>query len=135
MRILALSLCVSMPLTAWSGSPHACDTNLTHEQWRAVRNETSGGDPVLDEAIAVEKARYAEDSSNKPQPVAVDWAEAKKIVLLGAVRQTFEHLDRTVTLLTWSGRLYTSREPRQGDLGRLTTVVDPCGVYILRTLE
>ncbi len=140
MRIATFVLLGCISLNAW-GNPAACGDagqhpadRLTPEQWRAVLNEKAGGDPVLEEAIAVERYRYQERSPQS-KDIPIDWAQVRKLVLLGAVKQTFEHADLTIVVITITGRAYTSQEPHAGDLGRLTEVVDPCGVYILRTLE
>ena len=141
MRIATFVLLGSISLNAWGNSAMCGDAwrqhadLLTPEQWQAVLNEKAGGDPVLEEAIAVEKYKYQERSPKSKDHTPIDWAQVRKLVLLGAVKETFEHADLTVALVTVSGRAYTSREPHAGDLGRLTDVVDPCGVYILRVLE
>ena len=141
MRIATFVLLGSISLNAWGNSAMCGDARrqhadlLTPEQWQAVLNEKAGGDPVLEEAIAVEKYKYQERSPKSKGLTPIDWAQVRKLVLLGAVKETSEHADLTVALVTVSGRAYTSRESHAGDLRRLTDVVDPCGVYILRTLE
>ena len=141
MRIATFVLLGSISLNAWGNSAMCGDARrqhadlLTQEQWQAVLNEKAGGDPVLEEAIAVEKYKYQERSPKSKDLIPIDWAQVRKLFLLGAVKETFEHADLTVALVTVSGRAYTSRESHASDLGRLADVVDPCGVYILRAFE
>ncbi len=136
----ALSLVCGTALAANSpkcgdGKPQHSDL-LTSEQWHVVRSAERSDDPVMQAAIALDKRAERYDPNLKPKdakPLA--WSQVRKLVLLGAVDETWEHLNNTVQVRTIEGQWYVSKEPHHGDMARLTAVVDPCGVYIPRFVE
>jgi hypothetical protein len=129
------------PLVAWAGPSMCGDTKpqradlLTHEQWRAVLAETPNGDPVLEEAVALEKAKYKEERPDVGQPIRVEWLQARKLILLGAVKTAVQYHDLSVWLLTATGKAYLTREPKIDEVFQVTSVVDPCGIYIQHVTE
>jgi hypothetical protein len=141
MRIALLTLLNSISISVWAGPTWCGDAGpqhadlLTTDQWKAVLSEQAGSDPVLEGALAVERHKYSTDIPNSENTTPIEWTQVRKLVLLGAVKRTFEGHALAIFLVTISGRRYSSREPHAGDLGRLTDVVDPCGVYIHRVLE
>jgi hypothetical protein len=142
MKHISLLVVCLIPLVAHA-EPRLCDESgpqradlLTPEQWQSVLNEEPNGDPVLVEAIAAEKARHDYlGAMETAEPIAIDWAQARKLVLLGVVRTTFQSHDLTVRLLTRSGRLYVTEEPRIDEIWRVAHIVDPCDVYIQHVTE
>ena len=78
MRIATFVLLGSVSLNAWGNSAMCGDARrqhadlLTAEQWQAVLDEKAGGDPVLEEAIAVEKVRYQERSPKSKDLIPID---------------------------------------------------------------
>src|SRR2546427_8162266 len=83
MRIATFVLLGSISLNAWGNSAMCGDARrqhadlLTPEQWQAVLNEKAGGDPVLEEAIAVEKYKYQERSPKSKDHIPIDWAQVR----------------------------------------------------------
>ena len=141
MRIPAVIAAIVLPLAAQARPPQCGDGKaqhadlLSYEQWQAVLSERADGDPVLEEAIAVEKVKYGAKAPVVGDPIKIGWAQARKLVLLGAIRQTFEAHDLTVMLLSISGRRYTTKQPTLNELSRVVAAVDPCAIFIMRVLE
>ena len=141
MRIGTLAVLTLLASAAQARPPHCGDGTsqhaglLTYEQWQEVLNEKSGGDPILEEAIAVEKAKYRHDAPKSGAPIKIQWVAARKLLLLGAIRETFEAHNLSVTLVSISGQRYAAQEPNIGEIGRVADTVDPCGVYIMRIME
>jgi hypothetical protein len=142
MRSLIVAIFSLAPLSIVAAQPPLCgDKKAQHadllsvEQWQSVLNETPGDDPVLEEAIALEKAKYGEEPPNLEKAIRVNWDQARKLILLGAVRQTEQNHNLTVWLITGTGRIYVSREPHIDEIYRVAGIVDPCGVYIQHTTE
>lgn len=138
MRIALVTLLNLISISAWAGTPQCGDAArqhadlLTSDQWRVVLGGDAGGDPVLEGAIAVETHKYKDDVPLSKTITLIEWSKARKLVLLGAVKQTTEGEHLRFVLVTISGQRYESLAPRAGDLDRLIHVVDPCGVYIRR---
>ena len=131
MRIGTLALLTMLAFAAQARPPLCGDRTsqtadlLTYEQWQQVLSEESVGDPVIEEAIAVERAKYPHDAPTSVAPIKIEWEAARKLVLLGAIRQTFEAHDLSVKLVSISGQRYASREPKIGEIGRVADTVDP----------
>jgi hypothetical protein len=144
MRTLLLVLCTFMA-TGAVASPVMCgDTKSQHanllspEQWQAVLGGRAGGDPVLEEAAALERIPEEHQPPEEelllalPKPRSLTWAQARTIILLGAARQIIQSHNLTVQLFTRSGKTYKTREPRINEVWKIAAVVDPCGLYIRR---
>jgi hypothetical protein len=124
----------AQPPQCGDGKPQHADL-FTYEQWQAVLNEKGDGDPVLEEAIAAEKARSQDNAVAKVDPIKVEWAQARKLVLLGAIQEVIESLNKSVMLVSVLGRRYATKEPRLSEILRVADAVDPCSIYIRRILE
>ncbi len=62
---------------------------------------------------------------------AIEWQDAKQMILRGqAVRVSQAH-SRRVDLVTRDGRSYSTTEPKLDDVGGLIKEVDPKGVFII----
>lgn len=129
-----ISIVGAQPPLCGDKTPQHTDL-LSFEQWQSVLNETPGDDPVLEEAIALEKAKYGEKPPTLEKAIRVTWDQARKLILLGAVRQTEQSHDLTVWLITGTGRIYVSREPQIDEIYRVAGIVDPCDIYIQHTTE
>jgi hypothetical protein len=144
MRTLVAIAC----LVVWhsvSASPMCGDSKpeseslLSQEQWNAVRAAAlSGhslvGDTVLKEELVVQRrvVKTGEIAHGKTmqRAVVIPWEQARKMILLGAVRSIFHSQGSKVLLTTLSGRTFASFEPNGGDTRELVNVVDPCRVFI-----
>ena len=97
--------------------------------------EQAHGDPVVEEAIWQERAKRGIAPHKPIETIRITWDQAQKLILLGAIRETFENLNLSVVLTAHSGRKYRAQQPQSDSLSRAIAVVDPCGVYISRVLE
>jgi hypothetical protein len=136
MRIVVITACVLLVPPALLNAA-TCKDPLSSNERRAVIDEDAKGDPVLAEAIALERAKYqrlspAEDVAS---PTETAWEQARRLVLLGAVRVVAQHHDLSVFLFTKSRKAFTTREPRLDEIWKVVKEVDPCGVYVSRLTE
>ena len=114
-----------------------CKDPLSSDQRQAVIDQDAKGDPVLAEAIALEQAKDRDLSPAKgaATPTVIAWEQARRLLLLGAVRTAAQHHDLSVFMITRSGKAFTTREPRLDEIWKVVAEVDPCGVYIIRLTE
>jgi hypothetical protein len=140
MRRAILVLWTFLSGVVWADSPLCGDTKpphadlLTAAQWQSVLDGKPAGDPIVMEAIDQEKKKY-DEAAPISNPSPIQWEQARKLVLLGVVRTTFQLHDLTVRLVTASGRWFVTREPRIDEIYRVAAVVDPCHVYIRHVTE
>jgi len=136
MRIVVVTACVLLVTPALLNAA-TCRDPLSSDERRAVIDEDAKGDPVLAEAIALERAKYEDISPAKDvvSPAKIAWEHARRLVLLGAVRVVAQHHDLSVFLFTKSGKAFTTREPHLDDIWKVVKEVDPCGVYVARLTE
>jgi len=134
---MRLVTAVSWALTAAPVALHAagCENPLSYDERRAVVAEEAKGDPVLFEAIALEHTKDADLSRPQGEPIRISWDQALKLILLGTVRTAVQHHDLSIALITRSGRQFTTRESRLGEIWKAVAIVDPCGVYITKVTE
>jgi len=148
MRTLLIALCaltanaaIANPVMCGDKKPQRADL-LSPEQWRAVLDGRAGGDPVLEEAAALE--RVSESDANQDgvrlvrpgdQPQILTWGQARTIILLGAARLLVQSHNLTVQILARSGKSYKTHEPRIDDVWKIAAIVDPCGIYIRRVTQ
>ena len=136
MRIAVITACVLIVTPALLNAA-TCKYPLSSDESRAVINEDAKGDPVLAEAIALERAKYQDLSPAKDvaSPTEITWEQARRLLLLGAVRIVWAHHNLSVFLFTKSGKAFTTREPRLNEIWKVVQEVDPCDVYVIRMTE
>jgi hypothetical protein len=136
MRFVLIAACALLVTPALLNAA-TCKGPLSSDERRAVIDEDAKGDPVLAEAIALERAKYQDLSPAKDvaSPVKIAWEQARRLLLLGAVRVAAEHHDLSVFLFTKSGKAFTTREPHLDEIWKVVKEVDPCGVYVVRLTE
>src|SRR5271170_7415146 len=105
---------------------------LTEGQWRAVLEGKVNGDAIIEEAIAAEEQKRREGPTPVGKSRVIEWNQARTLILLGAVVKVIEHQNRSIMLIGVTGRRYTSVEPKISDVWRVTSVVDPCSIFIQR---
>jgi hypothetical protein len=107
---------------------------LTPEQRNAAFAGRPNGDPVVDEAIIRLNAFKQAPSFPSGKSKSISWEQAKTLILLGAVRQTFSYRGGLVSLVTSRGTAYDTKLPSGVDLGDVLNSVDPCFLYITREI-
>jgi hypothetical protein len=103
--------------------------SLSEEERKAVVSETPGKSPVVAEAIARIKPPSPQNWSGKATR-SISWTDARKIILMGAAETISVGLDRTVIIISRSGKRYKTMEPSSGNVVSLVAIVDPCHVFL-----
>jgi hypothetical protein len=136
MRMPLLLACFIVITPVMAASPKCkVDEPLSLEQRQAVVKNDARGDPLVLEAIALEHAKSPDFSHQAGTATPVTWQQAQKLIWLGAARTVFQHRDLSVTIISSSGRKFTTREPRLGDAWDAVAKVDPCGIDIIKVAE
>ena len=103
--------------------------SLSEEERKAVVSETPGNSPVVAEAIARTKPPSTKNWGGKTTR-SISWADARKIILMGAAETISVGLDRTIIIISRSGKRYKTMEPSSGKVVSLVAIVDPCHVFL-----
>jgi hypothetical protein len=136
MRTAIALLCTLIPAAALAETPLCGDTKPQHwdlfspDELKAVLDGKPHGDPVLEEAVAIEAAARSGPIRATPSSKQLTWAQARKMVLVGAVTQIVQSHSKRVELTGRSGTIYVTREPELDAVFKIAAVVDPCHVYI-----
>jgi hypothetical protein len=65
----------------------------------------------------------------------IDWEQAKRMVWNAIVTTTIQGHDLSVVLVTKSGRVYRTKEPKIDEIYRVAALIDPCHRYITHITE
>jgi hypothetical protein len=141
MRSVLFAVCGVLPFAVLANTPLCGSAKfqradlLTPEQWQSVLAENADGDPVLLEAIEHERTQGQDDLAPKGAPIPISWTQARTLILLGAVRTTYQAHDLRVILAMHSGRRFITHEPTLDAVSKVVAAVDPCHAYIRQVTE
>ena len=108
---------------------------LTGAELEAMRSGNSKFNPLvveLAERWPVTEPPALPDTTNAQE---IDWEQAKRMVWNALVTTTIQAHDRTVVLVTSSGRSYRTVEPRLDEIWRVAALIDPCHRYMTHITE
>lgn len=130
-------LCILFPLNALAQKQlgtcsrgSGLDLALSKDEIAKVLSNQPGSDPVLREAAAIEKARGSPNPGAERAATTINWDQARKLVLIGAVIQLVALHDRVLFLTTRTGRTFRTKQPHIDAIWKLRKLVDPCSVFI-----
>jgi hypothetical protein len=111
------------------------EERLTRDEMKAIRSGDSKFNPLVAELVErmVPKEPPALPDTTTEQEI--DWEQAKRMVWNGLVTTTIQGHDRSVVLITSSGRSYRTIEPRLDEIWRVAALIDPCHRYITHITE
>jgi hypothetical protein len=138
MRILLTLMCLPLPLAA-AADPLTCSNTglrpsgvLSATEMQTVTRGIPSSDPVLSEAAFLLKRGSDDISSDQRQKASnIEWPQARRLVLLGAVNRVSYTPGGSVYLGTRSGSVYLTRVAQQSDILDLLKLIDPCRVLIV----
>jgi hypothetical protein len=137
MRVALLFLCSVLPPIA-VGDPLGCSNTglrprgvLSDSEWRAATHGLSSSEPVIAEAAYLLKKGSDDFSTDERQRASnIDWPQARRLILLGAVNRVNYVPGAAVYIGTRSGKVYMTKVTQPPDLLELVKLVDPCRLYI-----
>ena len=89
-------------------------------------------DPVISEAqFLLNKGSDAISADELGRAVPIQWAQARRLILLGSVSRIYtKYPNEGLYLATRSGKIYSTKVTPPDNLWGLTNLIDPCHVYI-----
>jgi hypothetical protein len=108
---------------------------FSEDEWKAILDGKTHGDPVLEEVAALEATNGAAPVRATATSKQLSWAQARKMVLAGVVNDIHQSHNLRVELVTRSGSIYVTREPKIDAVFEIAHVVDPCHVFIRMITE
>ena len=132
-------------MTAFAGM--ACDGSVkqkgivktagyTKKELKSIKDKEPDGNIIVREHLEVaEPSGSLVDFSKLDKSEDIAWRDAKRLILMGYVKAISQQHDLTIYLLSKTGILYRSIEPSLGEVFRVSSVVDPCGIFIQTMTE
>jgi hypothetical protein len=109
---------------------------LSRDELEALRNKNRAFSPLVSELL---DQRSSPNAPPKLPDVSaaqrIDWEQARRMVWNGLVTTTLQGHDLSVVLVTTSGRVYRTTEPRIDEIYRVAALIDPCHRYIRHITE
>jgi hypothetical protein len=137
MRFCMIIGFLAMPPLAFATSPECQKVGLgpqvlSNHEWDLVHDTSPSKDPVINEArFLLNKASDPISTAEMRVATAIPWAQAKRLLLLGAVSRIYTaYPNEGLYLGTRSGKVYSTKVAPPDNLWDLTKLVDPCHAYI-----
>lgn len=108
---------------------------LTRAELEAIRSGDSKFNSLVSELANRWPPKEPPSLPDTTNATEIDWEQAKRMVWNALVTTTIQAHDRTVVLVTTSGRSYRTVEPRLDDIWRVAALMDPCHRYITHITE
>jgi hypothetical protein len=108
---------------------------LTKAERDAVIRRDRQFSALVKEVLIQEAESLDEDLPRLSGAKDISWEEAKRLVLLGVINTTIQAHNLTVHLVSDSGAVYRTKEPKIDEIWRISQVVDPCRRFIQHITE
>lgn len=108
---------------------------LTNAEKDAVIRGDRKFSALVKEFLIQEAESLNEDLPKLSGANDISWEEAKRLVLLGVINTTMQAHNLTVHLVSDSGAVYRTKEPKIDEIWRISQVVDPCRLFIRHITE
>jgi hypothetical protein len=136
MRTAIALFCTLASAGALADTPQCGDSKPQHydlfssDEMKAILDGKPHGDPILEEAAAVEAQNRIIPTRATSNSKVLTWTQARKMILAGVVTQIVQSHNKRVELTGRSGKIYVTHEPKLDAVFEIAAVVDPCRVYI-----
>jgi hypothetical protein len=119
------------PIASASCTIEKSGQNLTPDEREAARKLNN----KLDVVVAEYLIKWGPPSKLPELPrrdpaTAIDWPQAKRLILNGLVVTVIQHRSRDVWIISTSGKTYMTQETAPDEVVRIVRVVDPCELFI-----
>lgn len=108
---------------------------LTSAERDAVIRGDRGFSALVKEVLIQEAESLGEGLPRLSGANDISWEEAKRLVLRGLIKTTVQAHNLTVHLVSASGAVYRTKEPKIDEIWRVSQLVDPCRRFILHITE
>ena len=127
--LFALSAIAAEPLKCGDRYPDT-DGLFSHAELEQVLDAKPSTDVVISEAQNIPRFAAPKAEKPRPQPTQVEWVTVKRLILLGAVVEISQTHHRDLVVVTRTGRVLSTIEPKLDDASKVARVVDPCAIFI-----
>lgn len=117
------------------GEPGRDAVPLTEAESDAVRRGDREFSALVGEVVAEQAESLKDNLPRLTEAKDVGWGEAKRLVLLGVIHTPLQWHDLVVHLVSDSGAVYRTKEPKIDEIRKVARVVDPCGLFIAHITE